>query len=67
VNTANDAFYKTFQTTADQTQGRLIYEVGNRQWDIPKLRILLEEILPRNNFFNDFEVKHNFERIGHLI
>jgi len=64
VNTANEAFYKAFQTTPDQTEGRLIYEVGNRQWDIPKLRALLEDILPRNSFFNDFEVTHNFPDIG---
>ena len=60
VNTANEAFYKTFKTTPDQTEGRLIYDLGNRQWNIPRLRKLLEEILPRNSFFNDFEVTHDF-------
>src|SRR5262245_48989711 len=64
VNTANEAFYKTFNTTPDQTQGRLIYDLGNQQWDIPKLRMLLEEILPRNSFFNDFEVTHDFPHVG---
>jgi two-component system, chemotaxis family, CheB/CheR fusion protein len=64
VNTANQGFYKTFKTTPDQTEGRLIYDLGDQQWNIPKLHILLEDILPRNSFFNDFEVTHNFPHIG---
>src|SRR5262249_61586874 len=64
VNTANEAFYKTFKTTPDQTEGCLIYDIGNRQWNIHKLRMLLEDILPRNSFFNDFEVTHEFPNVG---
>lgn len=64
VNTANDAFYKTFKTTPNQTEGRLIYELGNGQWNNPKLRELLEDVLPRHSFFNDFEVAHEFPSIG---
>jgi two-component system CheB/CheR fusion protein len=64
VETANDAFYKTFKVTPDVTEGRLIYDLGNHQWDIPKLRQLLEEIIPRNSFFNDYEVTHEFQIIG---
>jgi two-component system, chemotaxis family, CheB/CheR fusion protein len=64
VNTANEAFYKTFKTTPDQTEGRLIYDLGDQQWNIPKLRTLLEDILPRNGFFDDVEVTHNFPQIG---
>lgn len=64
VNTANEAFYNMFKSIPDETEGRLIYELGNQQWKIPKLRILLEEILPRNSFFNDFEVTHDFPHIG---
>ena len=64
VNTANETFYKTFKTTPDQTQGRLIYDLGDQQWNIPKLRMLLEDILPRNSFFDDFEVTHDFPQIG---
>ncbi|MGQ0594541.1 MAG: chemotaxis protein CheB [Gammaproteobacteria bacterium] len=64
VNTANEAFYKTFQVAPEETEGRLIYELGNRQWDIPKLRELLEHILPGGSSFNDFEVEHEFETIG---
>ncbi len=64
VNTANEAFYKNFQVTPDESEGRLIYELGNGQWNIPNLRKLLEEILPKNNPFNNFEVTHEFESIG---
>lgn len=64
VNTANEAFYKNFQVAPAETEGTLIYDLGNRQWNIPKLRELLEEILPKNNFFNDFEITHEFETIG---
>src|SRR4030095_575604 len=64
VNTANEAFYKTFKTTPDQTEGRSIYDLGDQQWNIPKLRMFLEDILPRNSFFNDFEVTHDFPQIG---
>lgn len=64
VNTANDAFYKMFKTTPDQIEGRLIYEVGDQQWKIPNLRMLLEGVLPRNSFFDDFEVTHEFPHLG---
>src|SRR5262245_6139592 len=64
VNTANEAFYKTFKTTPDQTEGCLIYNLGDDQWNIPKLRTLLEDILPRNSFFDDLEVTHDFPQIG---
>jgi PAS domain S-box-containing protein len=64
VDTANDAFYKTFKVAPDATEGRLIYDLGNRQWDMPKLRRFLEEIIPRNSFFNDYEVTHEFQTIG---
>jgi len=64
VNTANDAFYKIFQVAPAETEGALFYDLGNRQWNIPKLRHLLEEILPINNFFKDFEITHEFETIG---
>src|SRR5262249_56056846 len=64
VESANDAFYKTFNVKPAETEGRLIYELGGRQWDIPQLRRLLEEIIPRNSSFNDFEVAHKFPGIG---
>lgn len=64
VVTANDAFYERFEVDPTQTEGRLVYELGNGQWDIPKLRELLEDILPRHSAFDEFEVTHRFEHIG---
>ena len=64
---ANHSFYRTFKVKPEGTEGILIYDLGNRQWDIPKLRELLEDILPQNSTFNDFEVEHSFETIGRKI
>jgi transcriptional regulator with GAF, ATPase, and Fis domain len=64
---ANPSFYDTFNVSPEQTEGVLIYDLGNRQWDIPKMRELLEKILPQNTTFNDFEVEHHFETIGRKI
>ena len=64
VRTANRSFYETFQVTPAETEGRFLYSLGDGQWDIPALRTLLEEILPRNPSFQDFEVNHDFEHIG---
>ncbi|MCF8105512.1 MAG: sigma 54-interacting transcriptional regulator [Desulfohalobiaceae bacterium] len=67
VITANNAFFQTFDVSPDETKGLLIYELGNRQWDILGLRKLLEDILPQNTSFHDFEVEHDFETIGRKI
>ncbi len=67
VVSASAAFYETFQVTPAVTEGRLLYEVGQRQWDIPSLRQLLEEILPTNTQFKDFRVEHDFPTIGHKV
>ncbi|MDD9304865.1 MAG: sigma 54-interacting transcriptional regulator [Desulfobacter sp.] len=64
---ANHSFYMTFCVKPEETEGVLIYDLGNRQWNIPKLRELLEEILPGNTLFNDFEVEHSFDVIGTKI
>ncbi|MGH8759619.1 MAG: PAS domain S-box protein, partial [Burkholderiales bacterium] len=64
VNTANEAFYKTFKVIPVATEGRLIYELGDGQWNIPKLRELLEDVLPRKRSFDNFEVTHDFATIG---
>ena len=64
VKIANRAFYRTFSVTPPQTEGRSVFDLGNRQWDIPRLREMLEEILPRDSHFDDFEVDHEFEGIG---
>jgi two-component system, chemotaxis family, CheB/CheR fusion protein len=49
VQTANESFYQAFRVKAAQTEGRLVYELGNGQWNIPALRQLLEDILPRKH------------------
>jgi two-component system, chemotaxis family, CheB/CheR fusion protein len=64
VVSANPAFYNMFQVSPEETEDQHIYQLGNRQWDIPELHRLLEQILPQNTVFNDFEVHHDFERIG---
>jgi PAS domain S-box-containing protein len=64
IISANRNFYRTFKVTPGETIGSFIYDLGNRQWDIPKLRELLEEVLPEKEAFDDFEVDHNFEYIG---
>lgn len=65
VRTANRSFYEEFQVSPAETENRFIYDLGNRQWAIPKLRTALEEILPESNEFQNFEVEHDFESIGH--
>ncbi len=67
VITANLSFYRTFDVKPDETEGALIYDLGNRQWNIPGLKNLLEDILPQNTAFHDFEVEHDFESIGRKI
>jgi two-component sensor histidine kinase len=67
VRSANQSFYQTFHVDPGETEGRLIYELGNGQWNIPQLRELLEQILPRETQLDDFEVEQEFERIGRRI
>jgi len=67
VRSANRAFYQTFQVSPQETEGRLIYELGNGQWDIPDLRTLLEDIVPRSSVFQDFELEHTFPVIGRRV
>lgn len=67
VITANRSFCQTFQVVPDETENRLLYDIGDRQWDIPKLRELLEKILPENTVFDDFEIEHDFPTIGQRI
>ncbi|BAY60076.1 signal transduction histidine hinase [Calothrix brevissima NIES-22] len=64
---ANRSFYETFQVLPPETEQRLIFELGNGQWNIPLLRSLLEDVIPSNAPFQDLEVEHNFESIGHKI
>jgi two-component system CheB/CheR fusion protein len=64
VDSANDSFYKTFKLKPAETEGRSIYELSGRQWDGPRLRQLLEEIIARNNHFDDFEIRHEISGLG---
>ncbi len=67
VMKANRAFYDTYRAAREETEGRLIYDLGNGQWNIPKLRELLENILPAHTTFRDFEVTHEFEHVGRKV
>jgi signal transduction histidine kinase/CheY-like chemotaxis protein len=67
VRSGNRAFYQTFAVSAEETENRLIYELGNGQWDIPALRTLLEDIIPASTVFNDFELEHDFPTIGRRV
>jgi len=64
IITANRSFYKIFQVNKKETEQKPIYALGNGQWDSPKLRHLLEKILPQKTFFQDFEIEHAFPFIG---
>ncbi|NTU41627.1 MAG: PAS domain-containing sensor histidine kinase [Nitrospirales bacterium] len=67
VRSANRSFYSIFRVNPGETVGTPIFDLGNRQWDIPRLRILLEKILPLNTQFDNFEVEHDFPNIGHKV
>lgn len=67
VMAANDSFCNTFQVELKDTENKVVYELGNHQWDIPALRKLLEDILPKNTFFKGFEVIHEFPTIGRKV
>ncbi len=64
VKMANKSFCRTFQVRPNETENRLVYELGNKQWDIPLLRKLLEDILPLRSKFENYEVEHKFENVG---
>ena len=64
VVSANRSFYNTFRVISEETKGQFIYDLGSGQWDIPRLRELLEDILPENRSFENFEITHEFPGIG---
>jgi len=64
VIAANEAFYLLFQVKPVDTEGKLLYDLGNGQWNIPALRKLLENVLPKETFFKGFQVDHLFPFIG---
>ena len=67
VVTVSRSFYEFFKVKPEETVGQLIYDLGNRQWDIPKLRELLEDILPKKAAFDNYEVEHDFADVGKRI
>jgi two-component system CheB/CheR fusion protein len=67
VVSVSRAFYEFFKVNPEDTVGQLIYDLGNKQWNIPKLRELLENILPQKATFDNYEVEHNFANIGRRI
>src|ERR1700676_4069970 len=67
VVAASRSFYVKFTTDPDETQGRHFYELGDGEWDIPKLRLLLEKIIPDHGAMDEYEVEHEFPRIGRRV
>lgn len=67
VLSANTHFLNSFKVTAEDTVGKILFELGNHQWDIEALKVLLTKILPTNNPVIDFEVEHDFPYIGKKI
>ena len=67
IVSASRSFYETFQVTPAVTEGRLLFEIGARQWDIPSLRELLEDILQKSASMEDFRVEHDFPAVGHRV
>src|SRR4030043_77076 len=67
VTSASRSFYQDFKVTPEETVGQFIYNLGNQQWDIPRLRELLEDILPTHSVVEEFEVEHDFPSIGRRV
>jgi two-component system CheB/CheR fusion protein len=65
VVSANPSFYGTFEVSQRETEGAFLYDLGNGQWNIPGLRKLMEDVLPKNTKVEDYVVEHDFPRIGH--
>lgn len=64
IESANESFYRTFKLKPKETKGKTLYDLANRQWDIPALRDLLEKILPEKTSIEDFRLEHKFENVG---
>jgi len=67
ILTCNHSFYETFKVSPEETIGNFIYDLGSRQWGIPRLRELFEDILPNDTVFNGYEVEHDFPGIGRKV
>jgi two-component sensor histidine kinase len=64
VIAASRSFYAAFKVSPEETQGRLLYALGDGQWDIPQLRVLLEKIIPEHGVMEGYEVEHEFPGLG---
>ena len=67
VQSANRSFYRMFQLSKEETNGELLYNLGKEQWNIPRLRLLMEEILPEDKKVEDFEVEYQLPEIGRRV
>ena len=69
IQTANEAYYRSFATNSQETVGRLLYDLSDGQWDLPALHTLLADESPRDDLFQNVEVTREFQRIGlrHLL
>jgi two-component system, chemotaxis family, CheB/CheR fusion protein len=67
VKTANTTFYQTFKLTEEETEGKFVYDLGSKEWNITRLKELLEDVIPRNSVVTDFEVVNTFKNIGEKI
>ncbi len=67
IKTANKSFFEQFKVNKEDTYEKLIFDIGNGQWNIPSLKKLLKDILPQDSHFNDYEVTHTFEDIGERV
>ncbi len=67
VVSGNTAFFDTFRTSGQESEGVSIYELGNGQWNIPALRELLEKVISEESSFRDFRVEHDFPLIGRKV
>jgi two-component sensor histidine kinase len=65
VIAASRSFYSAFKVSPEDTQGRLLYALGDGQWGIPKLRVLLDKIIPEHGVMEDYEVEHEFPNLGY--
>ena len=67
IKSANKSFYKIFKVKEEETEGSFLFDLGNKQWNIPSLREFLQEVFPKSTHFHGFEVSHNFPQIGEKI
>lgn len=67
IMAANECFYNIFKVKPRETEGKIVYDIGNGQWNIPSLKKLLEDVLPKHTFFKGFEVSYEFPKIGKKI